>query len=146
MSAVVSPLPVTWRDRPVPLSPSAVVGLGAAAGGLLRRVSRSAPDALASFEGAAAPGVLVVLGEADRLPWADGVGYLGRDPRAPALLLPTALEPSVHPALLEQAIRRRLASSWRVAVLADPPRLISLASPRPLTPQALAALEAKVRG
>ena len=29
-----------------------------------------------------------MLGAAEALPWVDGVIYLGRDPRAPSLLLP----------------------------------------------------------
>ncbi|MCS6901851.1 MAG: hypothetical protein RMJ98_20015 [Myxococcales bacterium] len=144
MSSLVSPRPVTWQERPVPLSPSAVVGLGAVASALLRRVNQCTADELASLEAVAAPGVFLVLGEEERLPWVNGVSYLGCDPRAPALLLPTTLAPSVHPSLLEQVIRRRLATSQRVAVVLEPPRLISLGGPRPLTVQGLTTLKARV--
>ena len=38
---------------------------------------------------------VVVLGATEALPWVDGVNYLGRDPDAPRLLLPTMLRPAV---------------------------------------------------
>jgi hypothetical protein len=44
-------------------------------------------------------------GSAFRLPWVDGIEYLGRDPAAPELLLPTALEPNVSVSLLPAALR-----------------------------------------
>lgn len=140
----MSPIPVRWRARLQPLPPAAVVGCGAVAEALLRRMARVSEDTLATFEGVAGPGVLVVLGEANPLPWVDGVVYLGRDPRAPRLLLPTAQEPELHPGLLEQAVLLRSKGSWKTAVLLDPPRLIVLEAPRMLDPQGLSMLKGQV--
>jgi hypothetical protein len=82
----------------------------------------------------AADGVLVVVGASSELPWVDGVQYLGRDPRAPRLLLPTALEPAGMPIeVFEQAIlahAERLAPP--LAVLALPPRVLSVAAALPI--------------
>lgn len=136
--------PLRWRERPVPLPPRAALGLGAVAQALLGRLGRLSAQALGAFEGAAAPGVLVVLGEG-ALPWVDGVIYLGRDPRAPTLLLPTAQEPEVHPALLSGAVALRLRRpAGCVAVVASPPRLVAIDAPRRLDPRCLAALAAAV--
>ncbi|MCB9564908.1 MAG: hypothetical protein H6708_31365 [Kofleriaceae bacterium] len=52
--------------------------------------------------------MLAVVGDAARLPWVDGVAYLGRDLAAPSLLVPTTLAPDAPPALVERALRARL--------------------------------------
>jgi hypothetical protein len=51
--------------------------------------------------------VLVLLGEGQTLPWVDGVRYLGRDPLAPHLLLPTNRTPGVPVDLFESALIQR---------------------------------------
>jgi hypothetical protein len=55
------------------------------------------------------PDVLLVVG--DELPWADGVVYLGRDPDAPKLLLPTTLMPEVPVDLFERALLHKFADA-----------------------------------
>jgi hypothetical protein len=98
---------VRWSPRLAPLSPSAVVAKGQAAHALARRLSTVAANRLS---GVVSGDILLVVGEAVHLPWADGVCYLGKDPSAPSLLLPTNLQPSVAPALLERAISRSLSA------------------------------------
>jgi hypothetical protein len=115
-------IPVGWRTRCEPLAPVAAAALGPRArvlasrllsrGNGLRGVARTSPG----------EEVLVVLGDASELPWCEEIVYLGRDPRAPALLLPTVLEPEVAngevSALLERALLRRAdARSAPLAVL-----------------------------
>jgi hypothetical protein len=57
------------------------------------------------------------------LPWVDGAQYLGIDPTAPRLLLPTTQTLRPHPALVERALRRQLSvPTERLALLA--PRLV----------------------
>jgi len=133
-------LPSAWRRRTSPLAASAVVALGPVVSRLAEHLLRRPGDALARLHGVAAPDLLVLLGDLPDLPWVDGVVYLGRDPHAPALLLPTTLEPRIHPALLERTLQRSLASQTvapPLAVLLGPPRLISLADARPVTPARL---------
>lgn len=107
-------VPVRWSPRLVPLSPSAVVAKGQAAQALARRLleagvrTDTAPDNRLS--GIMSGDILLVLGETKQLPWEDGVYYLGKDPSAPSLLLPTNLQPSVAPALLERAVSRSLST------------------------------------
>jgi hypothetical protein len=95
---------VGWGPRRAPLVPLAVAARGAAAARLARRLLEGELEGLRACAG---EGVLVVLGPAERLPWAEGVRYLGRDPAAPGLLLPTALAPTVPVDLLARALVRR---------------------------------------
>ncbi|HKV06746.1 MAG TPA: hypothetical protein VJ725_01325, partial [Thermoanaerobaculia bacterium] len=92
---------------------------------------------LARLEGVAGEDLLVLLGPAADLPWADGTVYLGRDPEAPSLLLPTTREPSVPLPLLEQALiaraRRVPGVAPPLAVFPDPPFVASTAEARPVT-------------
>jgi hypothetical protein len=90
------------------------------------------PEALSRLTGVAGERLLVVSGDADALPWVDGVTYLGRTPEAPALLLPTAFAPSWPVALLERALLRQANGATSLAVLIDPPLLVPLAEARRL--------------
>lgn len=97
---------ITWAAREPPLEPIAVAGVGAPALALARRLLDRDDEHLGRLRGVAAsgaPAMLVALGPAEELPWVDGVVYLGRDPLAPALLVPTILRPEVHPSLVERA-------------------------------------------
>ena len=51
---------------------------------------------------------VVVLGPEEALPWVDHGLYLGRDPRAIGLLVPTREQANVPMDLFERALRRRL--------------------------------------
>jgi hypothetical protein len=84
--------------------------------------------------------LLLLVGPGEALPWADGALYLGRDPAAPALLLPTMLAPSVPLELLERALRRRLAASGPLALLprAGAVEVVALAGARTVTAERLA--------
>jgi hypothetical protein len=61
----------------------------------------------------------------------DGVQYLGRDPEAPGLLLPTTLSPAVPLPLVERAVMlRRRTPVTPMAVVLDPPLLVPLDAAR----------------
>ena len=122
---------VTWRPRLTPLTPLGAAALGSAATKLAHRLLQ-APDDLPRFKGVSAPGLLVILGEEELLPWVDKVVYLGRDDQSPSLLLPTNLEPSVPLSLLERSITATHAGIAPCAVLVNPPTIIPLAEARPL--------------
>jgi hypothetical protein len=135
---------VQWRPRPAPLEPVAMAVRGKAAGVLAERLLARDDEALARLSGVAAPGLLVVLGDAGELPWVDGAVYLGRDAEAPALLLPTTHEPSLPLPLVERALLARSAGSAGVswtsppyAVLVNPPLLASVQAARPIVRQVL---------
>lgn len=101
---------VTWADREPPLVPCAVAASGDAAHRLAQRLLDLDCAISSRLYGVAGPTTLLVLGEEANLPWVDGVSYLGRDPAAPGLLLPTHIEPLVPTAnLLERALRNRFA-------------------------------------
>jgi len=129
---------VSWRPREPPLRPLAVVAVGAPARALARRLLSREGEELARLRGAATADALCVLGPEEHLPWADGVVYLGRDPAAPALLVPTHLETDVPLALLEAAVTRRVEGT-PVAVVPAPEMLIAVGAARPLDRGALMA-------
>jgi hypothetical protein len=108
---------------------SGVAGVGSAGRGLAGRLlARGDWDA---FRGVAGEGLLVLLGTDP--PWAEGAIFLGQDPDARGLYLPTTLQPSVHPVLLQRAIDRCtgidgpvvLLPSVRQFVALDPSRTVS---------------------
>jgi hypothetical protein len=111
----------------------AVVGVGPVALALARRVLEADDAALARWSGVAGPGVLVLLGDTESLPWVEGVVYLGRDAAAPALLLPCTLAPDVAPALLERALVARAQAGTPLAVLPRSARLVPVGAARSLS-------------
>jgi hypothetical protein len=129
-----------WTARAAPLSPRAVAATGDAVRALARRLLDRDDAALARLRGVAGPdAVLVVIG--DDLPWVDGVTYLGWDPEAPTLLVPTALAPTVPAGLVEAAFARRFpGESSPLAVLPEIGRVVPTGDARPLERNALLPL------
>jgi hypothetical protein len=128
---------VTWQPRSSPLAPIGVAAQGAAATRLAHRLLQEPADVLPRFSGVSGPGLLVILGEEELLPWVDKVVYLGRDRQSPSLLLPTNLEPSVPLSLLERSISARYAGVAPCALLLNPLSIIPLAEARPLARKSL---------
>jgi hypothetical protein len=95
------------------------------------------PESLSRYKGVGAPGLLVILGEEDHLPWVDGVVYLGHDSQSVSLLLPTNLEPSVPAAVLERSLATVHGPAGPVALLLDPPSVIQLSEARTIAPASL---------
>mgnify|MGYP007063467219 CR=1 FL=1 len=91
---------IRWSPRWPPLDADGVVAQGAVAHTLARRLLERD---VSSFEGVVGADVLVVLGEEP--PWADGACFIGREPLAPGLWLPTSNQPNVHPALVARGLR-----------------------------------------
>jgi hypothetical protein len=120
---------VTWRPRFTPLESVGVAARGPAATNLAHRLLRD-PDSLSHYKGVSAPGLLVILGEEKRLPWVDGVVYLGHDSQAPSLLFPTNLEPSVPAALLQRSLAVVHNQPGPCALLLDPPAIVPLSEAR----------------
>lgn len=134
-----SQLPVRWAPRPVPLNALAVAGVGPVALALARRALAADDAGLAAWRGVAGAGVLVLLGDAETLPWVDGAVYLGRDAAAPALLLPCNLAPDVAPSLLERALLARSSGGSPLAVLPRLEWLVPVGAARPVARETLSA-------
>lgn len=123
----------SWRPREPPLEPVAVAAVGATISRLRARLLRFDDEALARLEGVAGPAVVLVLGPSESLPWVDGALWLGRDPSAPGLLLPTATEPSIAIDLYATVVRRRAGDvAGELAVLPRHGLLIPTGPARPL--------------
>ncbi len=128
---------IDWAPRVEPLPPIAAAGAGSVAHALARRLLAAEDASLATLSGVAARGFLLVLGRGDSLPWVDGISYLGRDPEAPLLLVPTTLAPSVPAELVERALVRRASRDPPIAVLPEHGIVASAAAARALSRRAL---------
>jgi len=127
--------PVAWRPREgEPLAPVAFFAEGAAAWSAAERLlaeARSDRRGLASAPGSS-PWLFVT---GDELPWVDQVRWVGLDPSARGLFLPTTLVPAVPVPLLAEAVRRRVG----LPALALPGRVVDLRALAPVQPHRLAA-------
>lgn len=131
-------IPVSLVSRADTLEACAVAAEGPAACALARRTLRGPTPDLDALRGVAAPGLVVLLGAAGDLPWVDGAMYLGTDPRAPRLLLPTQLVPDVAIDVFERAVLARVPHGALVAVLPSR-KLVSLTEARRIGRARLAA-------
>jgi len=100
-------LTLTWSARELPLAPRGLCARGAAAERLVRRLLAGDDATLARLEGVAGATVVCLRGAAEDLPWIDGAEYLGGDPAAPGLLLPTTRAPNLPADLLLRALAAR---------------------------------------
>ncbi|MFO0588730.1 MAG: hypothetical protein U0441_14365 [Polyangiaceae bacterium] len=120
---------VAFVPRRLPLSPRAAAGVGPVARSLAERLLSMEDRRLGELRGVTGTDVLVVLGEAESLPWVDEIVYLGVDASAPRLLLPTALGPDVPAALFENALFSRLPKErGPLAVLPAPRRIVPVST------------------
>jgi hypothetical protein len=127
---------VAWQSRDEPLEPSAVLVHGSASRRLAEHLLEADDERFVGLRGVSATGLIVLLGEASALPWIEGVEYLGRDARAPSLLVPTTRMPSVPLPLFERAVLSRTGRAAPIAVTRE--FVASVAAARPLARSQLA--------
>lgn len=130
---------INWIARDTPLLPAAVAAHGPASVRLARRLLQLPDESLAQLEGIAGQQLILVQGSEQQLPWVDGVQYLGVDPAAPFLLLPTNYRPSLPEAFVQRALLKKAECSGRIAVLPVPLLLVPLNSARPVSRNVLTA-------
>ena len=126
---------VQWVSRVAPLVPSAAVATGLAAVALARRVLALDDEHRTRLTGGASAHTFVVRGE--ELPWADGVAYLGIDPAAEGLLLPTMRRPDVPPDLFARAVYARFPGVARPLAVLESRRVLPLGETRAIDVDAL---------
>lgn len=121
---------VAWVPREPPLS---ACGLVVVASGIARLL-RLEDEALGRLQGVVGAGKIVILGDGEALPWVDGATWLGVDPEARALRLPTTLRPDVPVAWLERRVLALAAGSGGgpFVVLPETQEIIPLGSALPL--------------
>lgn len=128
----------TLVPREEPLPPKAVVGQGPVAVRLAERVARLPAEEQRALQVIAVADLFVVLGDTARLPWVDGVRYLGVDPRAPGMWLWTTQTTSVAVELVERALRRSGRIPQGPFALLSFERLLPLGRATAVSPSSLA--------
>lgn len=122
------------------LEPAAVVATDAVARALGAHLMQSTDERLTRLAGVGGDGLLILLGPREALPWVDGVRYLGVDPAAPRLLLPTAQRPAIAVDVFERALFSRMPSLLpKLAVLIPARRVVSVADALPVQRERLQA-------
>lgn len=113
-----------WIEREPPLSPVAGLARGGARAAWIDVLrARIQP----TWSGVGNASLIVVIGE--DLPWVDGIEWLGRDPAAPGLYLPTLVRPDLP---LDLVARAALRTVGRAPVVLLPDLLVPLDAARPL--------------
>ncbi|WP_165665098.1 hypothetical protein [Metapseudomonas otitidis] len=96
-----------WQPRAQALEPRAALAWGEASRRLHARLLALPAEQLAGLQATAADDLLVVIGEADALPWVEGIDYAAPCEGAPELWLPTRLRPDAPLDLLARALAKR---------------------------------------
>ena len=135
---------VKWQPRAEPLEPVGVVACDEVALKLASKMLHRTSEELSALSALTTERELVVLGQSEDLPWADGVCYVGRCPEAPALLLPTILDCTPHPQLV---LTRLLIELKEAPVLVCPPLalMMSVAQTTMISSSALKSWSAQLQ-
>ncbi|MBS1795962.1 MAG: hypothetical protein JSS81_19065 [Acidobacteria bacterium] len=129
------PFKIEWENRFDALAPVAVVAFDAAAERLRARLLDFDDEKLSRLQGVRGDRLIFVAGAPAELPWADGVVYLGRDPLAPSVFLPTNRRPSMPLDLFEKALLARFAEHRPFAVVEK--RIVPVGAMRPVSRRVL---------
>jgi hypothetical protein len=130
---------ITWKPREIALAPMAVAARGEASRRLARRLLQFDSESLERLRGVAGKDLILIEARESLLPWVEGAEYLGSDPQAPGLLLPTTYEPDWPLALVARALQSRLGPTGISAVLIHPLLLVPLREARPVDRATLSA-------
>lgn len=117
-----SSISISWSPTDTPLQPCVAVATDSIAAQLLQKLITMDDAALAAYKGVAGKNIVLISG--DSLPWVNGIRYLGSDPQAPNLFVPTNLQCNIPLALLDKAIKRQVANT-PVALLPELNAMVS---------------------
>lgn len=93
---------ITWFKRKSPLPAKLAAAIGATSIKLGRRLLAYENNRLEQFKAVASHNLLIIASENSQLPWVDAIIYLGCDPAATQLYMPTLLKPNLAVALLQK--------------------------------------------
>jgi hypothetical protein len=125
-----------WQARNPALEPAGAVAHGQAAQALLRQLQLRPADERSGLRFVATADMLVLLGDAARLPWVDGIRYCAAAPEAPMLWLPTMQQPASPVDLLQHRLLHE-AHRGPVLLWPDPACYVPLDAAAPVDDEAL---------
>ena len=129
-----------WHARTDGSEPAGLVAAGPAMHAVLRALRGREAASVQGLTLAATRDLLVLLGPAAKLPWADGVAYCAPAPDVPGLWLPTRLAAAAPAELLHAALRRHTGHA-AMLLWPDPVLVLGLDGAQPLQPALLDWLE-----
>lgn len=131
---IANDFPISWKSRTKPLEAVAVAGRGVTKAMFMDRLRRRTDADLSGLRIILDDDSFILLGESARLPWASGGLYLGCDPNAPGLLLPTMIEPTLPAHLFEEVLRSRCPNlPAQTAVFHRPLHVVPVTNALPMT-------------
>ena len=131
-------LEIKWQNRLDALEPLAVIAFDRAAIRLREKLLSLEDEKLSILQGIFAENLLFVAGANDILPWVDGVIYLGKNPNALSIYLPTNLRPEMPLDLFEKSLLRNFADQKPFAVVGK--KIIPVGKMRPISRQILSEI------
>ncbi|MBL8921961.1 MAG: hypothetical protein JNJ54_24135 [Myxococcaceae bacterium] len=126
------------RARHDALAPRAVVGQGVVAKTLAARLLVLPEPQRRQLRVVSVDQLVIAVGPEDALPWVDGARYLGAEPHAPGMLIPTLSETEPAAPLVERALRRAHALPEGPFAVLSLSTLVPLARATPISRAALA--------
>lgn len=125
----IQKLPINWEPRFEPLKPVAMIAFGNAARGLKARLLEFSDERLGELQGVFGDDLLFVAGS--DLPWSENVIYLGKDPRAPSIWLPTSAQPDLPVDVFLDALMSGFSAEAPFAVVGK--TIVPVGSMRPVS-------------
>lgn len=119
-------VPWAWTRREPPRPPEAVLAWGPAGAWLAHRTVDAIGGGRSSLSVVAGDGWVLVTGEGEELPWADGATYLASEG---GVLLPTTHTTAPGPDLVGPAVRRHAGAAADDLVVLVPDRVLVAARP-----------------
>ncbi|MCP4149947.1 MAG: hypothetical protein GY757_19530, partial [bacterium] len=99
---------------------------------LVQRLLRFDDSILQSLKGIGSKEFIVIIGPEEKLPWVEGLIYLGHDRETPGILLPTMRKPVTDSHLVAEALAEKRIK--KPAFLVDaPPCCGSIAAAQPIS-------------
>jgi hypothetical protein len=112
-------LKIEWQNCFDALSPCALIAFDAAAISLAEKLLSFEDEKLSAFQGVSSERMILITGDGENLPWANGATYLGRDAKIPSVLLPTTLSPIIPLELFDRLLNENFRQFAPFAVLPE---------------------------
>jgi len=134
MSTVLPSFEIVWNKREHPLPVRGIVAVDSTMAEVLRRIKRQVSDEILKV--VVTTRALIFLDHLERIPWVDGLIYVGGATNEPRLMMPCMLATSFPESSVYAAVTKDSPQSTLV-VLPEQQLVIDLSNPRYFTVSSL---------